>query len=135
MSIHVADPQPLHTLSADDMARERTILAADRTLMAWIRTTLSMISFGFTIYKFLQAHVRVGEVHARVQSRGPAELRPRAHFPRRVGARDRVPAVLAGGEALRSGRRPFSLTLAVAGFVALFGILALMNMLFHIGPF
>ena len=33
------------------------------------------------------------------------------------------------------GRTPFSLTLAVAGFVALFGILALMNMLFHVGPF
>lgn len=29
-------------------------LAADRTLMAWIRTALSMLSFGFTIYKFLQ---------------------------------------------------------------------------------
>ena len=25
-----------------------------RTLMAWVRTALSMISFGFTIYKFLQ---------------------------------------------------------------------------------
>ena len=33
----------------------RTIMAADRTLMAWIRTALSMLSFGFTIYKFLQA--------------------------------------------------------------------------------
>jgi len=33
------------------------------------------------------------------------------------------------------GRTPFSLTLAVAGFVALFGILALMDLLFHIGPF
>jgi putative membrane protein len=29
-------------------------MAADRTLMAWIRTALSMLSFGFTIYKFLQ---------------------------------------------------------------------------------
>src|SRR6187200_813702 len=37
-----------------DMGQMRTILAADRTLMAWIRTSLSMLSFGFTIYKFLQ---------------------------------------------------------------------------------
>lgn len=31
------------------------VMAADRTLMSWIRTALSMISFGFTIYKFLEA--------------------------------------------------------------------------------
>jgi len=37
-----------------DMGEMRTIMAADRTLMAWIRTALSMLSFGFTIYKFLQ---------------------------------------------------------------------------------
>lgn len=36
-----------------DMGAMRTIMAADRTLMAWIRTSLSMLSFGFTIYKFL----------------------------------------------------------------------------------
>lgn len=37
-----------------DQGMVRTIMAADRTLMAWIRTALSMLSFGFTIYKFLQ---------------------------------------------------------------------------------
>jgi len=31
----------------------RTQLGAERTLMAWIRTAFSMISFGFTIGKFL----------------------------------------------------------------------------------
>ncbi len=36
-----------------DLGTTRTIMAADRTLMAWIRTSLSMLSFGFTIYKFL----------------------------------------------------------------------------------
>lgn len=38
-----------------DLGTMRTIMAADRTLMAWIRTSLSMLSFGFTIYKFLEA--------------------------------------------------------------------------------
>jgi putative membrane protein len=33
---------------------ERTLLAHERTLMAWIRTATSLISFGFTIYKFFQ---------------------------------------------------------------------------------
>ena len=39
----------------NDLGEMRTIMAADRTLMAWIRTSLSMLSFGFTIYKFLDA--------------------------------------------------------------------------------
>ena len=38
----------------DMLALDRNKLAAERTLMAWVRTALSMISFGFTIYKFLQ---------------------------------------------------------------------------------
>jgi len=37
-----------------DLAYDRTALACDRTLMAWIRTSTSLISFGFTIYKFFQ---------------------------------------------------------------------------------
>lgn len=37
-----------------DLAYDRTALANDRTLMAWIRTATSLISFGFTIYKFFQ---------------------------------------------------------------------------------
>jgi putative membrane protein len=35
----------------DDLARTRTLMAAERTLMAWIRTALAMISFGFTLGK------------------------------------------------------------------------------------
>jgi uncharacterized membrane protein YidH (DUF202 family) len=58
----------------DRLAIDRTRLAAERSLMAWIRTALSMIAFGFTIYKFLQA------MHA--QSPVPV-LRPNA--PRNVG--------------------------------------------------
>jgi putative membrane protein len=42
------------------MATVRTLLAADRTLMAWIRTSLSLSSFGFTIYKVLEAVVESG---------------------------------------------------------------------------
>ncbi len=44
----------LTPLTSEDMARLRTSMASDRTLMAWVRTALSMISFGFTIYKFFQ---------------------------------------------------------------------------------
>jgi putative membrane protein len=38
-----------------DLALRRTVMAMDRTLMAWVRTGLSIISFGFTIYKILDA--------------------------------------------------------------------------------
>lgn len=55
-----------------DLGEMRTIMAADRTLMAWVRTSLSMLSFGFTIYKFLQAMSEDGKV---------AE----SHSPQRVG--------------------------------------------------
>ena len=37
-----------------DLGQMRTIMAADRTMMAWVRTALSMLSFSFTIYKFLE---------------------------------------------------------------------------------
>jgi putative membrane protein len=36
------------------LAAERTRLAYERTLMAWVRTATSLISFGFTIYKFFE---------------------------------------------------------------------------------
>ena len=42
------------SLSSTDLAFQRTVLAYERTLMAWVRTAVSMISFGFTIYKFFQ---------------------------------------------------------------------------------
>jgi putative membrane protein len=51
----VVVPRTSNELAAErtDMATVRTLMAADRTLMAWIRTSLSMLSFGFTVYKFL----------------------------------------------------------------------------------
>ena len=41
-----------HVMDSNDLAFERTAMAESRTLMAWIRTAISLISFGFTIYKF-----------------------------------------------------------------------------------
>ena len=60
--------------TSDILALDRTRMAAERTLMAWLRTALSMIAFGFTIYKFLQAMQQ--------QSAVPV-LRPQS--PRNVG--------------------------------------------------
>src|SRR5437763_15937439 len=40
--------------AATELAVDRTRLAYERTLMAWIRTATSLITFGFSIYKFFQ---------------------------------------------------------------------------------
>jgi putative membrane protein len=48
-----SDPAPLIDQNTK-LALVRTIVALDRTLMAWVRTSASLVSFGFTIYKFFQ---------------------------------------------------------------------------------
>ena len=36
----------------NQLALDRTFMALERALMAWIRTATSLITFGFTLYKF-----------------------------------------------------------------------------------
>src|SRR3954466_16378032 len=55
-------------LSNTDLAFMRTALAEERTLMAWVRTAISMISFGFTIYKFFQETSNTSEGTVRLLS-------------------------------------------------------------------
>jgi putative membrane protein len=117
-----------------DLGLDRTIMAADRTLMAWMRTALSMISFGFTIYKFLEG-VRTTE----------AQMRPEG--PRNVGLSLIVVGVisllLASIQYVRHMRRlgqpPLqifgSLSLWIAAAIGVFGFLALLNTAFKVGPF
>ena len=40
------------------LAIDRTRLAYERTMMAWIRTATSLITFGFSVYKFFQLDIR-----------------------------------------------------------------------------
>jgi putative membrane protein len=54
------------------LAFDRTRVAYDRTLMAWIRTATSLITFGFTIYKFFQIEMRGGQQDQRLI--GPREF-------------------------------------------------------------
>ena len=57
----------------NQLAVGRTVLALDRTLMAWVRTALSLISFGFTIYKFLQS-IEKDVAAAALRPSGPRSL-------------------------------------------------------------
>ena len=128
-------PQPELKL-VDMLALDRNKLAAERTLMAWVRTSLSMISFGFTIYKFLQV---IDE-----QSTVPV-LRPNA--PRNVGL------VLTGlgtfvvviaciqhwsyVKNLRTDNpyKPWGLSFIVACLIAILGILLFGSIVIRSGPF
>ena len=116
---------------ATRLAVERTRLAHERTLMAWIRTATSLISFGFTIYKFFQA----------LRAEQPGERGPHLIGSRGYGllmiSIGLVALLLATWqhrrdlEALRAqyGAVPYSLATVIAGLIALLGLLSLILVL------
>jgi|ABSN01.1.fsa_nt_gi putative membrane protein len=48
------DGKPAAAPDQMTLAFERTYLAHERTLMAWTRTATSLITFGFTLFKFFE---------------------------------------------------------------------------------
>jgi putative membrane protein len=56
------EPRKARLDSGTELALMRTVLAHERTLMAWIRTSASLISFGFTIYKFFEYFAEAGSI-------------------------------------------------------------------------
>lgn len=54
MTEQVTDNTPQELPLATRLSIQNTRLAIERTYMAWVRTGTSMITFGFTIYKFFQ---------------------------------------------------------------------------------
>ena len=126
----------LPVANVNELAVERTIMAAERTLMSWTRTSISLISFGFTIYKFLEY----------MQSEGKAIVFTNPNGPKNFG----IALILIGVVALvvasvqyRSLQKKllpgkklvYSLSFLVAWSILLLGFLALTNILFGIGPF
>lgn len=53
MSEQTSQKEPTLSLG-NRLALERTRIAYERTMMAWVRTAMSLITFGFTVYKFFQ---------------------------------------------------------------------------------
>ena len=109
------------------LAIDRTRLAYERTLMAWVRTATSMITFGFTIYKFFEL-----EVERRPQIQGSV-LGPRGFALIMIGIG--VLALListiqnhSSMQALRAeygGAGARSMATLVAGLFAVLGMIAL----------
>jgi putative membrane protein len=119
----------------DILALDRTRMAAERTLMAWVRTALSMISFGFTIYKFLQV--------LQEQSTLPV-MRPQT--PRDVGLTLTgigtfavIIACVQHWKYIKKLRpdqpyKPWDLTFIVACIIGLLGLLIFVSIILRAGP-
>jgi putative membrane protein len=107
-------------------------MAADRTLMAWIRTGLSMLSFGFTIYKFL-LYVKESVSAGVLRAQGPRRF---GIFLIGLGTASIIFGLidyyrLAKSLEGQSGSKPWSFALLVGTLTSLLGLLLLVTILIH----
>ena len=70
----MSDNSEIKKPDATTLALERTFLAYERTLMAWTRTSVSLISFGFTLFKFFQYMVERDPVKHAENVLGPKTI-------------------------------------------------------------
>ena len=118
---------------ATALAVDRTRLAHERTLMAWVRTATSLISFGFTIYKFFE-YLRDNQ-SAPPPSRlfGPREF---ALIMLGLGVGALVLATLEHRRNLHQlrvhyGQVPYSLATVLAVLISVVGIAGLVAVIFR----
>jgi putative membrane protein len=109
------------------LAIERTWLAHERTTMAWVRTAASLISFGFTIYKFFQLEMH-GAERAHQVLIGPRGF---ALLMISIGLVALVMSAIQHGQAMKrmkasGGETPRSVAAVVAWLVAGLGIVAIL---------
>ena len=128
------------------MSFQRTRLSADRTLMSVMRTSLSLISFGFTIYKAFQkaqeANLLQGSRAARnfgtslvALGIGMLVLGIVYHVQFMLGLRKTRSDMRREGLIHGESVFPASLTLITAVLLLAIGVVAILSILFHIGPF
>jgi putative membrane protein len=116
---------------ATKLAFERTRAAYERTMMSWVRTSASLITFGFSIYKFFQLEKPPSGTERRVV--GPRE------FALAMVIIGLVTLMLATWEFRRNiralgaqyGDTSRSLAVVMAGLISLLGILAFILMVFR----
>ena len=121
--------------TSDILALDRTRMAAERTLMAWLRTALSMISFGFTIYRFLQAIQEQSPIPP-LRPDGPREL---GLALTGIGTFALITACVQHWNYIKRLSpahpcNPWDLTLIVAWLIALLGLLIFGSMILRSGP-
>ena len=118
---------------ATRLAVDRTRLAYERTLMAWTRTAMSLISFGFTIYKFFQ-YLNEDRPAADTGALGPRGF---ALLMIGIGLTALLLATVEHRQSMKSlraeyGPVPYSLAAVVAGLIAILGIAGLLSVLLQL---
>jgi putative membrane protein len=113
------------------LAYARTRAAYERTMMSWIRTATSLITFGFSVYKFFQFEKPTNGSENRLV--GPREF---ALTLVSIGLFSLVLATLEHRQNIRmlgeqSGGRMHSVAVVMAALISILGILALAVMIFR----
>jgi putative membrane protein len=129
---HMAKNAPALDVSTR-LAYDRTRLAYDRTLMAWVRTGTSLITFGFTVYKFFQFEMQKAGVETAKHLIGPREF---AFMMIIIGLAALLLSTVQHWQSLKTLRAegaelPTSTALIVAGLVTVLGIVALVAVIFR----
>jgi putative membrane protein len=111
------------------LAAERTRLAYERTLMAWLRTGVSLITFGFTIYKFFEEFRQGQQI---TPSRGLFGARGFGFAMISIGLMMVLLATIQHITTMRKlraqyGDVPYSLAAVFAFLISVLGILALID--------
>ena len=115
------------------LAVDRTRLAYERTMMAWTRTAMSLISFGFTIYKFFQ-YLREGRPVTEAGVLGPRGF---ALLMIGIGLTALVFATVEHRQSMQAlrasyGALPYSLAAIVAGLIAILGLAGMLIVLLEL---
>jgi inner membrane protein YidH len=113
------------------LAFVRTRAAFERTMLSWIRTATSLITFGFSIYKFFQLEAPGREQQNRLI--GPREF---AFMLVTIGLVSLLLATLQNRQNIRAlgaqyAGKQRSLTVVVAALISILGFLALTAMIFR----
>ena len=116
---------------ATELAFDRTRAAYERTMMSWIRTATSLITFGFSIYKFFQLEASNHEQQNLLI--GPRVF---AFILVSIGLVSLLLATLEHRQNIRAlgaryAGKERSLTVFVAGLISILGFLALVAMIFR----
>jgi len=128
------------------MSFQRTRMSADRTLMSVIRTSLSLIGFGFTIYQFFNKLKDAGVLKRAAPARNFGTslvilgvvmliLGIIYHVMFMLGLRRQRSAMKAEGLIWAESGFPTSLVLIVALTLLLIGLVAVISMVGHVGPY
>jgi putative membrane protein len=113
------------------LAFDRTRVAYERTMMAWIRTATSLITFGFSVYKFFQIEAPTGGQQNRLI--GPRGF---AFTLVSIGLLSLILATLEHRQNIRTLGEQYagllrSLAVLVAGLISILGVLALVAIVFR----